>query len=122
MDTKSILYADDTAERRTFFARAAKRTGHNCIIVDDAARAWKLIEGGVHFDLIVSDHDMPKMKGLELLEKVRANDATQDTPFVLFTGNNDPALKSEAIKLGAVFVDKGNLDSLVDIITDNLPT
>ncbi|MCD4677135.1 MAG: response regulator, partial [Desulfobacula sp.] len=32
------------------------------------------------FDLIVSDMEMPKMSGLELLRAVRSNDDMQDTP------------------------------------------
>ena len=116
-----ILYADDDPKRRKFFGRAAERTGHECVVVDDAARAWELLQSGERFDLIVSDYDMPSMNGLVFLKNVLSFDTTENTPFVMFTGNDSPALRSEVIQLGAVFADKGEMKSLRDIITENLP-
>ncbi|MDH5019483.1 PAS domain-containing protein [Halobacterium rubrum] len=49
-------------------------------------------------DCVVSDYEMPKMDGLELLEVVREDDP--DLPFVLFTGKGSEATASEAISAG----------------------
>lgn len=43
---------------------------------------------------VVSDHDMPGMTGLCLLEAVRRRDA--DLPFVLFTGSSSGSVRSRA--------------------------
>lgn len=47
---------------------------------------------------VVSDYQMPRMDGLELLEEVR--DVRPDVPFVLFTGRGSEAIASEAIEAG----------------------
>ncbi|QSX00943.1 bacterio-opsin activator domain-containing protein [Haloterrigena alkaliphila] len=49
-------------------------------------------------DCIVSDYEMPKMTGLELLERVREDDP--DLPFILFTGRGSEEIASEAIAAG----------------------
>jgi len=50
------------------------------------------------FDCVVSDHDMPGLSGLELLEQVRAVDP--DVPFILFTGKGSETIASRAISAG----------------------
>lgn len=116
-----ILYADDDLNQRRYLGLAAERTGHDVVIVQDGALAWELVEQGEHFDLIISDHDMPEMNGLELLKKVRSNPATVETPFVLYTGNDSSELKSAVNNLKGIFEDKGAMRSKRDLITENLP-
>lgn len=50
------------------------------------------------FDCIISDYDMPKMDGLELLESVREDHP--DLPFILFTGKGSESIAAEAISKG----------------------
>jgi PAS domain S-box-containing protein len=50
------------------------------------------------FDCVVSDHDMPGLTGLELLEEVREVDP--DVPFILFTGKGSETIASRAISAG----------------------
>lgn len=116
-----ILHADDNYILRIQFARVIEILGHTSVAVDDGARALELIQAGEHFDLIISDNDMPEMTGLELLRKVRSNPATERTVFVLLTGNDDGALKTEVERLGGIFRDKGTFRSVQDIITSSLP-
>jgi two-component system alkaline phosphatase synthesis response regulator PhoP len=39
-------------------------------------------------DIIIADYAMPVMTGLELLEKLRENEATRNIPFILLTARN----------------------------------
>ena len=39
-------------------------------------------------DIIIADYMMPVMTGLELLEKLRENEATRNIPFILLTARN----------------------------------
>ena len=52
----------------------------------------------VQFDCVVSDYDMPRLSGLELLAKIREIDP--DIPFVLFTGKGSEEIASRAISSG----------------------
>jgi two-component system, LuxR family, response regulator FixJ len=61
------------------------------------------VDGSV--DCIVSDIRMPGMTGLELVRKLRSNNAT--CPVILMTGHGDVALAVEAMKAGAAdFIEK----------------
>ena len=49
-------------------------------------------------DLIISDWNMPKMTGLELLKAVRADDRFKDTPFLMVTAEAQKENVIEAVK------------------------
>ncbi|MUW14045.1 PAS domain S-box protein [Halorubrum sp. CBA1125] len=49
-------------------------------------------------DCVVSDHDMPEMDGIELLEAVR--EERPELPFILFTGKGSETIASEAVSAG----------------------
>lgn len=49
-------------------------------------------------DLIVSDWNMPKMSGLELLKHVRATEGIKDTPFLMVTAEAQKENILEAVK------------------------
>lgn len=55
-----------------------------------------------NIDVIISDIRMPEMTGLELLEKLQADDNTKQIPVVILTGFPDRNLKYQALELGAV--------------------
>jgi CheY-like chemotaxis protein len=59
------------------------------------------------FDIIISDFDMREMNGIELLQAVRKSGNT--IPFILLTGVTDPGIETEALKYGAVYMQKGEL-------------
>jgi PAS domain S-box-containing protein len=54
-----------------------------------------------HYDVIVSDYEMPGMDGIKLLTKVREMD--KDIPFILFTGRGREEVAIKALNLGADF-------------------
>ena len=53
-------------------------------------------------DLIISDVRMPGMSGLDLLEKLQADENTKNIPVVILTGDQERTLKRQALDLGAV--------------------
>jgi DNA-binding NtrC family response regulator len=57
------------------------------------------------FDIILSDYDMRDINGIEFLKYIR--DMGNSTPFVLLTGIQNPEIKIEAEKYGAVYMQKG---------------
>ncbi len=65
------------------------------------ALSW-LEEGGLKFDILVTDHHMEKMGGLEFSKKVREAQGTyyQDLPIILLTSDLTETLQDEAKALG----------------------
>jgi len=71
-----ILYADDMPELRSLIRDMLARQGHSVETVDGGDTALlRLKEANHDFDLIVTDHHMPGINGLELVRR------TRQTPF-----------------------------------------
>ena len=51
------------------------------------------------YDCVVVDYQMPKMNGLEMMERI--NRHKREVPFILFTGEGDEEVAARAIELGA---------------------
>ena len=100
-DTKmSILVVDDFATMRRIVRNVLKQLGYDNITeADDGATAWPIIKSQ-RFDLIVCDWNMPQMSGLELLQHVRGDESTKDTPFLMVTAEAQKENILAAVKAG----------------------
>lgn len=101
MDTSiKILIVDDFATMRRILKNILKQLGfRNLVEADDGTTAWEILEGQ-RIDLIISDWNMPKMTGLELLKKVRASDKYQKAPFLMVTAEAQKQNVIEAVQAG----------------------
>ncbi len=80
-----ILVVDDFATMRRIVKNILKQLGYSNIIeADDGTTAMELLEKE-KVDLIISDWNMPKMTGLDLLKNVRGNAEMAATPFIMVT-------------------------------------
>jgi two-component system chemotaxis response regulator CheY len=71
----------------------------NLVEADDGTTAWDVLESQ-EIDLIISDWNMPKMTGLELLKKVRASDQYKKSPFLMVTAEAQKQNVIEAVQAG----------------------
>jgi CheY-like chemotaxis protein len=70
--TFRILYADDMAELRTLVQISLARDGHSVETVADGKPALELIRANPDaFDVLITDHHMTHVNGLELVKQVR---------------------------------------------------
>ncbi|MBU1196462.1 MAG: response regulator [Proteobacteria bacterium] len=101
MDTSiKILIVDDFATMRRILKNILKQLGFkNLVEADDGTTAWDVLEGQT-IDLIISDWNMPKMTGLELLKKVRASDSHKRIPFLMVTAEAQKQNVIEAVQAG----------------------
>lgn len=87
MDTSlRVLVVEDNPNLRKVLVNIVKKIGYGDVIeAEDGQDAWeKVEEGGV--GLILTDWNMPRMNGLELLQKVRgAKGNTAKLPFLMIT-------------------------------------
>lgn len=99
---KQILLVDD--EQSVLDAlRRMLRPQHDVwdvSCVDSPKAAWEhLLDHG--FDAVVMDIKMPRMSGLELLERIQQTEHTKDVPVVMLTGLTTREIKQQALDLGA---------------------
>lgn len=69
-----ILYADDLPELRDLAQASLSREGHGIECCADGALALTQIEAGANYDLVITDHHMPNLNGLEFVTKLRERD------------------------------------------------
>lgn len=78
-----VLVVDDDELLRRLNTEVLARSGYRVDCVEDGAAAWDVL-ATTRYDLMITDHTMPRLTGLELLKTVRA--ARMDLPVILATG------------------------------------
>ena len=101
MDTSiKVLVVDDFATMRRILKNILKQLGfRNLVEADDGTTAWEILENQT-IDLIITDWNMPKMTGLELLKKTRADSRYAKTPFLMVTAEAQKQNVIEAVQAG----------------------
>ncbi len=80
-----VLVVDDFATMRRIIKNILKQLGYsNLIEADDGTSALEILQKE-KVDLVISDWNMPKMTGLDLLKQVRGNADMADLPFIMVT-------------------------------------
>ena len=70
-----VLYADDMKELRHLLEVVLGRDGHKVDSVPDGHLAFNLLQANPGtYDVVITDHHMPTMSGLELVGRLRAMD------------------------------------------------
>jgi CheY-like chemotaxis protein len=82
MARKRVLVVDDELPFRNLLTNLLGRLGHTAEAASSAAEALSKIEGA-EFDLILTDFNMPGMKGDELAHEIKKR--KQGMPVVLAT-------------------------------------
>lgn len=81
-----VLVADDSSAMLSVVKGWLERLGFVSIYTaKNGEEAWNTFKKENDFDLIVSDWKMPKMSGVDLLDKVRAENQSTELPFILVT-------------------------------------
>jgi DNA-binding response OmpR family regulator len=76
--------ADDDADVCRTLCSALQLYGYQVDAAHDGAMAWDALNATT-YDLIITDHMMPKLTGLELIRKVHT--VRPDLPCILISGN-----------------------------------
>jgi len=97
-----ILLAEDAKTMRKIEVKSLKKNGYDHVIeAEDGEAAIELLKQGATFDLIISDWNMPKKSGLELLQWVRSDETCKNIPFIMATGQSDKQQEKIAVEAGA---------------------
>lgn len=101
MDTMpNILVVDDVAVNVTLITCMFKKLPYNLLTAFSGEEALKIMAEN-KIDLVLLDIMMPEMTGYEVLEKIRANEATKDVPVVMLSALNLHKDVEKALDMGA---------------------
>src|SRR6058998_2939708 len=98
MADATILIVEDEEKMRRLFDLVLRPEGYHLLQADSGEAGLKLLEEG-NVDLVLSDLQMAKVSGLEVLEHVIRD--YPDLPVVIITGYGTVKSAVEAMKKGA---------------------
>ena len=112
MNKKYILLVEDNPDDQTLTVRALKKANilNEIVVANNGEEALDYLFGtGVYADrdlsimpeVILLDLRMPKIDGLEVLKRIRANERTKFLPVVILTSSLEERDLVESYKLGA---------------------
>jgi two-component system sensor histidine kinase and response regulator WspE len=116
----SVLVVDDSGTVRQMLRRTLLRARYQVATAEHGAEAWNLLQVQ-HFDLLVSDVDMPEMNGIELVEHVRSNSRLAHLPIILLSYKGREEDRRRGLEAGAdAYVTKGEFQeqAFLQIVTD----
>ena len=110
-----ILVVDDEPFIRMLNAKVLMRFGYQVDTAEDGAAAWQALNAK-SYDLLITDHTMPKLSGVELLKKVRA--AGMFLPVVMATGGipNNEANQVSTLQPIATLLKPYTVDDLLGMV------
>ena len=100
MSSKSILVVDDTRSMRKMVAAVLSGAGYEVAEAEDGVAALDLARTR-HFDLVVTDHNMPRMDGVSLVRELRQIADYDTVALLVLSTEVDPALKQKGREAGA---------------------
>lgn len=88
MDNPTILVADGDPKNLQILRENLETAGFEVILAADGMQAWQKISASVP-DLILSEVNLPKLDGFQLLEKLKADPVTSSIPLMFLTNRRE---------------------------------
>jgi CheY-like chemotaxis protein len=117
-----ILVAEDNAAMGHVLQFNLQKAGFEAQVADSGGAAWDLL-CRQQFDLVITDHQMPGMTGLELCQAIRSSPALRATPVILLTAKGlelELARLTEEFGLAAAFSKPFSPSALVRAVRKTL--
>jgi two-component system sensor histidine kinase and response regulator WspE len=121
---KRVLVVDDSLTVREVEKKLLESRGYVVDIAIDGVDAWNTVRIG-NYDLVVSDVDMPRMNGIELVKLIKNDAALRNLPVMMVSYKDREEDKQKGLEAGAdYYLTKGSfhdetlLDAVKDLIGD----
>jgi CheY-like chemotaxis protein len=98
---RHVLVADDEAHIGRIIKLKMEPGPVRVTLAFDGQEAVDVLEQSDRIDAAVLDVMMPRLSGLDVLERIRANESTKDVPCIILTAAGEEEYEREAKKSGA---------------------
>lgn len=97
---RRVLVVDDSVTVRELERSLLKNRGYEVEVAVDGVDGWNAIRSGA-YDLIVSDVDMPRMTGIELVARIKADPRLQSLPVIIVSYKDREEDRLKGLDAGA---------------------
>jgi two-component system, chemotaxis family, sensor histidine kinase and response regulator WspE len=119
---KRILVVDDSLTVREVERKLLGNLGYDIEVAVDGMDGWNAVRTG-HFDLVVTDIDMPRMDGIELVTLINKDPNLKSLPVMVVSYKDRDEDRQRGLEAGAAyyltkgsFHDETLLQAVVDLI------
>jgi len=122
--TKRILVVDDSITVREVERRLLTSKGYDVDVAVDGMDGWNAVRRG-SYDLVITDIDMPRMDGIELVRVIKADSRLGTLPVMIVSYKDREEDRNRGLNAGAdYYLTKGSFhdETLVTAVTDLIGT
>ncbi|MPS77292.1 MAG: hybrid sensor histidine kinase/response regulator [Achromobacter sp.] len=117
---KRVLVVDDSLTVRELERKLLVNRGFEVAVAVDGMDGWNMLRSE-DFDLVVTDVDMPRMDGIELVSRIKADAKLQGLPVMVVSYKDREEDRRRGLDAGAdYYLAKGSFhdDALLDAVED----
>ncbi len=97
---KRVLVVDDSITVREVERQLLIHKGYEVAVAVDGMDGWNQIRSG-RFDLVVTDVDMPRMTGLQLVQSIRSEERLRELPVIIVSYKEREEDRIRGLEVGA---------------------
>jgi two-component system sensor histidine kinase and response regulator WspE len=117
---KHVLVVDDSLTVRELERKLLASRGYAVDVAVDGMDGWNAVRTG-HYNLVVTDVDMPRMDGIELLKLIRKDSRLQSLPVMIVSYKDRQEDRGRGLEAGAdYYLTKASFhdETLLQVVTD----
>jgi two-component system, chemotaxis family, sensor histidine kinase and response regulator WspE len=117
---KRVLVVDDSLTVRELERKLLDHRGYEVEVAVDGMDGWNAVRTG-HFDLVITDVDMPRVDGIELVTLIKKDPHLKAVPVMIVSYKERPEDQQRGLEAGAdYYLGKGSFhdESLLQAVTD----
>jgi len=121
---KRILVVDDSLNVREVERKLLDTGGYAVDVAVDGMEGWNAVRTA-HYDLVVTDVDMPRMDGIELVNLIRKDARLKSLPVMIVSYKDREEDRQRGLQAGAdYYLTKGSFhdETLIRAVTDLIGT
>lgn len=118
---RHILVVDDSLTVREVERNLLENAGYHVDVAVDGVDGWNAIRSFKEYDLVVTDVDMPRMDGIELVRTIKGSRDYNSVPVIIVSYKEREEDRRRGMDAGADFyLTKGSFhdNSLLDAVAD----
>ncbi|GAA6619036.1 response regulator [Scytonema sp. NUACC26] len=119
---KKVLVVDDSITVREMERKLLENRGYQVEIAVNGMEGWSAVRTN-HYDLVISDIDMPRMNGIELVRQIKSHPRLHSMPVIIMSYRDREEDRIQGLEAGAdyyltktSFHDNTLIDAVVDLV------